>query len=92
MKINITKDFDLINVGVENYPINNYDITEIESIAEDKKNFTEPCVLINIDEELQRIVLFSESFISDSQKFISIDFSELTASEQTIINDFINLF
>jgi len=96
IKIDIAKEYNLLsvffddNTQIDQVPqTTNSDAVEV--VLNDKKVAEWVIKLISFDVVNSRVFIFNETFPSNIQEFEVYSFSDFTAPQQTIINDFIAL-
>lgn len=95
-KIAIHKEYNLLTVffdddtKVDELP-QTTDSTALEAMINSVKVAEWDVKLLSIEISPIRIVILNETFPSDSQLMEEIDYTSLSAPQQTIVNDFIAL-
>lgn len=75
----------------EDNVLSDFDYTDLMTVLNAKKVGEFDIVLVSLDLVLNRVVIFSELFMSESQQAEEWLFTDFTSEEQTIINNFIAL-
>lgn len=78
------------NTKIDN-DLSSFNYGELMEVLNLKNDNEFTIVMVDLDLVLNRISLFSELFVSNTQQFKTWYISDFTAEEQIIINDFINL-
>lgn len=95
IKIDIVKDFDLLtvfydnNTKVDEEP-QTTDISALEAVINAVKLAEWDFKVLSINVVDMRIFIFRDTMPSEEPIFEEIDYSALTAPQQTIVNDFID--
>ncbi len=97
VKIDISKEYNLLSVffddgsKMEEIP-QTTDSTDLETLLTSLKVGIWEIKTICVDVINSRILIFSETFISETIQSEEFIIADLTAPQQTIVNDFIALF
>jgi hypothetical protein len=95
IKIDIAKKYDLLtvfydnNTKVDEEP-QTTDSSDLEGVINAVKVSVWEFEALSINVVDMRIFIFKDTFPSEEQQFEEIDYTALTAPQQTIINDFID--
>ena len=95
IKIDIVKDFDLLTVFYDNSDKvdeepQTTDSTAMEAVINAVKVAAWDFKVLSINVVDMRIFIFRDTMPSEEPVFEEIDYTALTAPQQTIVNDFIN--
>lgn len=94
IKIDINKEYNMLTVffdditKIDEEP-QTTDSSDLEAMINSVKVADWDFKVLSINVVDMRIFVFKDTFPSDTQEFEEIDYSTLTAPQQTIVNDFI---